>query len=182
MYVHGMLHRVEGDIDNTRAWYGNVCEAEIFREVWGGNAIDRGKGGSDEVPEVARAGWKHFLDRLERYRDRSARRRKLRRKSETGRVAGDDKDKDHLDSDTPGTSVPLTPPEDIKDWKAEAELLRATSLWEILRVLRFCERKFGMGVLDNAKGEFLGRIESGDARLQKIAEGMITGGEGWRVF
>lgn len=177
MYVHGMLHRVEGDIDNARAWYGNVCEAEVFKEVWDGE-----KSGSDEIPEIAKSGWKHFLTRLERYRDRSARRQKLRRQSQTGRDPDKDKDKQHLDPDPSTANIPLSSPEDIKDWKAEAELLRATSLWEILRVLRFCERKFGTGVLENARGEFLGRIESGDLRLQRIAEGMVTGGEGWRVF
>ncbi|MCJ1407807.1 hypothetical protein MMC19_001878 [Ptychographa xylographoides] len=35
MYLHGILHRIEGDYDNARAWYGNVCESEVFRENWG---------------------------------------------------------------------------------------------------------------------------------------------------
>ncbi|KAJ4506836.1 hypothetical protein HRR83_002943 [Exophiala dermatitidis] len=34
MYVHGILHRVEGDLDNARAWYGDVCGEEVFRVVW----------------------------------------------------------------------------------------------------------------------------------------------------
>lgn len=36
MFLHGILHRIEGDYDNARAWYRNVAESEVFREVWEG--------------------------------------------------------------------------------------------------------------------------------------------------
>jgi len=35
MYIHGLLHRIEGDYVNARAWYNNVCESEVFVAVWG---------------------------------------------------------------------------------------------------------------------------------------------------
>ncbi len=35
MFLHGILHRVEGDYDNARAWYGNVKESEVFAYAWG---------------------------------------------------------------------------------------------------------------------------------------------------
>jgi len=34
MYLHGILHRVEGDYDNARAWYSDVDASEVFRKVW----------------------------------------------------------------------------------------------------------------------------------------------------
>ena len=34
MFLHGILHRIEGDYDNARAWYSNVAESEIFGKVW----------------------------------------------------------------------------------------------------------------------------------------------------
>ncbi|KAL8745317.1 MAG: hypothetical protein Q9184_007892, partial [Pyrenodesmia sp. 2 TL-2023] len=34
MYLHGILHRIEGDYDNARAWYGNVEASEVFGFVW----------------------------------------------------------------------------------------------------------------------------------------------------
>ena len=34
MFLHGILHRVEGDYDNARAWYGNVKDSEVFKSVW----------------------------------------------------------------------------------------------------------------------------------------------------
>lgn len=41
MLLHALLHRVEGDYDNARAWYGDVCESPVFEAVW--------KGGKEEV-------------------------------------------------------------------------------------------------------------------------------------
>jgi hypothetical protein len=35
MFVHGILHRIEGDYDNARAWYCDVEEANGFKVVWG---------------------------------------------------------------------------------------------------------------------------------------------------
>lgn len=51
MYLHGILHRVEGDYDNARAWYGDVAESEVFERVWGKNGGLKGA--------------KAFIDRVE---------------------------------------------------------------------------------------------------------------------
>ncbi len=59
MYLHGILHRVEGDYDNARAWYGDVQDSEVFQTVWSEN--EGGKEGAwrliDDV-EKARKGSK----------------------------------------------------------------------------------------------------------------------------
>ena len=34
MFLHGILHRIEGDYDNARAWYSNVSESEVFGRAW----------------------------------------------------------------------------------------------------------------------------------------------------
>ncbi|MCJ1474970.1 hypothetical protein MMC13_003630 [Lambiella insularis] len=34
MYLHGILHRIEGDYDNARAWYGNVADTEVYKKAW----------------------------------------------------------------------------------------------------------------------------------------------------
>lgn len=44
MHLHALLHRIEGDYDNARAWYGDLAakgeDAECFMHVW--------KGGKEE--------------------------------------------------------------------------------------------------------------------------------------
>lgn len=156
MYVHGILHRVEGDIDNCRSWYGQVKETDLFVKVWQEKEKEVAN-----LPEIAHQGWEHFLDRLERYRDRT--------KKRATKVVRDGS----------RTSLKFS---QFESWADEEEHLRETSLWEIKQVLRLCEQKFGIGEIADARKEFLGRIESGDTRLAKIAEEMITGGEGWRIF
>lgn len=43
MFLHGILHRIEGDYDNARAWYRNVAGSEVFKRVWeGGEEEARG--------------------------------------------------------------------------------------------------------------------------------------------
>lgn len=34
MFIHGLLHRVEGDYRNAEAWYGNVAHSDVFKNVW----------------------------------------------------------------------------------------------------------------------------------------------------
>ncbi|KAL8861852.1 MAG: hypothetical protein Q9178_001721 [Gyalolechia marmorata] len=40
MFLHGILHRIEGDYDNARAWYGNVSESGVFKHTWPGGKGD----------------------------------------------------------------------------------------------------------------------------------------------
>lgn len=35
MYLHGVLHRIEGDYRNAELWYKDVSESDIFKGVWG---------------------------------------------------------------------------------------------------------------------------------------------------
>lgn len=58
MYLHGILHRIEGDYDNARYWYSDVKPCELYTKVWGsggksfkdvvGQQGDRDGGGKDE--------------------------------------------------------------------------------------------------------------------------------------
>lgn len=36
MFIHGLLHRVEGDYRNAEAWYGDVCASDGFKRCWPG--------------------------------------------------------------------------------------------------------------------------------------------------
>lgn len=40
MFLHGILHRIEGDYDNARAWYDNVSDSDVFKHTWPGGKDD----------------------------------------------------------------------------------------------------------------------------------------------
>lgn len=37
MMLHAVLHRIEGDYENARAWYSDVGDSEVFERVWDGS-------------------------------------------------------------------------------------------------------------------------------------------------
>jgi hypothetical protein len=41
MFLHGILHRIEGDYDNARAWYGDVKDSEVFAYAWGRSSASK---------------------------------------------------------------------------------------------------------------------------------------------
>lgn len=45
--LHGILHRIEGDYENARAWYRDVKDSDVFRTVWG-------DGGSEKAMDFVR--------------------------------------------------------------------------------------------------------------------------------
>jgi hypothetical protein len=41
MILHGILHRIEGDYENSRAWYRDVKETEAFQAIWGEGGLNK---------------------------------------------------------------------------------------------------------------------------------------------
>ncbi|KAG8528267.1 uncharacterized protein KY384_007184 [Bacidia gigantensis] len=66
MFLHGILHRIEGDFDNARAWYRNVEESEVFRQTWG---VGKGED-EEEIKGLERA--RDFISRVEGFVKRKA--------------------------------------------------------------------------------------------------------------
>lgn len=71
MYIHGLLHRIEGDYDNTRAWYFDVQDSECFTSIWG-EATDEERKEAESIKDQYRVGKvpaqrkpRDFLDRVE---------------------------------------------------------------------------------------------------------------------
>ncbi|KAL1311073.1 hypothetical protein AAFC00_001282 [Neodothiora populina] len=71
MYIHGLLHRIEGDLDNTRAWYADVQDSDCFISVWG-EATHEERKEADSIKDQYRVGkapaqkrTRDFLDAVE---------------------------------------------------------------------------------------------------------------------
>ncbi|KAI9716942.1 MAG: hypothetical protein M1812_005091 [Candelaria pacifica] len=58
MYLHGILHRIEGDYDNARAWYGDVAVSDVYKKIWDGGEEAKVEGGEDKGRE--------FIGKVER--------------------------------------------------------------------------------------------------------------------
>jgi hypothetical protein len=60
MLLHGILHRIEGDYDNARAWYGDVARNEngghLLDKAWN---VDQGKGKNKALD---------FIDKVEKFK------------------------------------------------------------------------------------------------------------------
>ena len=132
MYLHGILHRIEGDVNNARCWYGDVTDSDVLKQVWT-NA---------EQP------WEKFLDRVEAQKETIA-----------------------------GRGEPQEKAGQVSQQSERADLQRM-SLWELKRVLRFCEDKFGTGEVFDAGGTWV----QPEAHIADKSDAMIVGGEGWREF
>ncbi|KAL6242715.1 hypothetical protein RBB50_010361 [Rhinocladiella similis] len=182
MYLHGILHRVEGDIENARAWYGDVKNEEVFRFVWqegdddkddDNDAVDRdhavdrdgdgdGDGHETSKPESGcyekRA--REFLSRVESYK----------RCHPTTTTTTTTASASNAEKDVSTTS---------KD-DNDNDTIAQTSLRELQRFMTFCERKFGTSPVSVSDASEIW-VSMADTYKEKAAN-MITGGEGWREF
>ncbi|KAI9647201.1 hypothetical protein NHQ30_003584 [Ciborinia camelliae] len=75
MYLHGILHRIEGDYDNARAWYSDVKESEIYSKLWGKGGQtwkawreEHKNGGNREFLD----GGQKFLDAVQKFKETQA--------------------------------------------------------------------------------------------------------------
>lgn len=179
MYIHGILHRIEGDLDNTRAWYGDVKSSEVFQSVWTG--MDSEDGG--RPPSVkARAS-----DQEPQALDGHIRKNSVQSTGTSGQTTPSAEAFDSAMSfvdqvesyKVNSLSSASRPKQDsAKSVVPEEETLAEVSLRELRRVLSFCAGKFGTESVADASNIWVAMNEK---HADKAAE-MIVGGEGWREF
>jgi len=68
MYLHGILHRIEGDYINARMWYSDVQKSEVYQKVWGKEGItfkqtEKGEGSWEEMDAGQR-----FLNDVQKFK------------------------------------------------------------------------------------------------------------------
>jgi hypothetical protein len=145
MYLHGILHRFEGDIDNARAWYGDVKASEVFNWVWGGIGAhdgDNPRGPEKDKAHVAYERAMSFLDRVEA-------------------------------SKNPALSTSSSPAKPVAETDGmNGMTLTDMSIQEMQRVLSFCERKYGFGRISDASHVWVSMNEKhADKAAQMITGG-----------
>lgn len=72
MYLHGILHRIEGDYGNARAWYSDVKESDVYSKIWGKGGQtwkawqeEHGNGGDRKSLDEGQK----FLDAVQRFKE-----------------------------------------------------------------------------------------------------------------
>ncbi|KAK5458171.1 hypothetical protein LTS15_004250 [Exophiala xenobiotica] len=188
MYAHGILHRLEGDIDNARAWYGDVKDAQVFQAVWGGGEGDTLSGDGDRDRDNstfsssshadANGGTNNnnqafnkackFLDQIEFYKSSIL----------SSSSSSSSSSCSSASSSSKATSTSTSSPAPASTSPAPADMIRTTSLAELSHFLKFCERKFTTDPLTDASSVW---TSMADKHKDQAAQ-MITGGEGWREF
>lgn len=144
MYIHGILHRIEGDLDNTRAWYGDVKSSEVFQAVWTG--MDSEDGGrppsvtaraSDQEPQALDG---HTRNNSDQSIETSGQTTPSAEAFDSAMSFVDQVESYKVNS----LSSASRPKQDsAKSVVPEEETLAEVSLRELRRVLSFCAGKFG---------------------------------------
>ena len=85
MFLHGILHRIEGDYDNARAWYSDVQDSDIYKKVWGSGGISwkAAKEGAKDI-EVLDDG-QQFLNAVQRCKESAGKYRREELEGESRR-------------------------------------------------------------------------------------------------
>jgi hypothetical protein len=173
MYLHGILHRVEGDLDNARAWYTDVQDSEAFRYVWG-----RDQGDTCSVSDSGNAQNGSLHRNRNRNRHSSVTSQSLTSTYNAYTSPKADNSKTAIEralfflgnlGDAKAT---------VRSGQAAAGHLIQTSLDELSCLWDFCEKKFGTEPVSESSGIWVSMA----AKHADIAEKMTTGGEGWREF
>ena len=155
MALHGVLHRIEGDFDNNRAWLADVFDAARGRI----KAAKLEGQTEEEREEVGR-----FLLFVWGYPLRS------RRNEEAECGLEDARKRALVLTDEVGALR--------KKREGEENGLSAKCKEELERVLEWCEGKFGTERVVDATSAWAKPME----HVQEIGEDQVSGGKGWREF
>ena len=172
--LHAILHRIEGDIENARAWYGSTLEAVGGSQ--GSDGVGEPNGDrKDDASNVLEAAWP------------------VSSSSSSSALDGPTQHNNDASGDTTTTTPTTSSTAHTRalaflDAAAsirsktkctdEVARLATESLEEIRRVLRWCEEKYGTASVSDATTVWTRMAEE----HREMAQGMIVGGEGWREF
>lgn len=155
MFLHGILHRIEGDLNNARCWYSDVNGSEVFTKVWGEgktfkefrDSVDAGDSAEkwQESSYGVRGENEGILDEGQRFLNRVQAFQKMKAKDRT------DEEKRRLEEE---------------------------SMREINGVIEWCKEKFGVEKWQDASSAWV----ENDDEIKGISQEMLSGDKGRRKF
>lgn len=157
MYIHGLLHRIEGDYANCLAWYADVSESAVFESFYG--SADGSKQGP--VAELL-----EFLSPEERQRCSPKDENEKQPAQECARIFI--RSIDRLQQASKMGS----------DFDRRKANLQKVSAAELEALVDWCISKFGTEKLEDASAAW----SQPSQETKEIGERMVSGGEGYRKF
>lgn len=196
MFDHALLHRIEGDIENARAWYADVAGSGAFEYVWADG--DGAETLGERVTEAEAVAVKT--------RAAMAKEQEQKPGDEESQMTDFDGDASNGTATTFGHAEPgsddarskssalprahsfLDRVRDLQKsankqrsqdaWKAEYKALSVLSEREVRRLLMWLEKRFGTQSMEDASSQFPRKA----GKFKEMASKQLVGGEGWRSF
>lgn len=185
MALHGMLHRIEGDIENARCWYLDVMHSDIFAHAWPSNSSTT-NGSNNSKHDQGQRPNTNTNTKMSDYNttDKSSKQEFESKPAEAraklpGQVTDFLDRKQRLRSHVLKSSVNPLPAGTTR--ADEEAALTAISAREIKAVREFCEGKFGTERCPNALDDYVGVGEQ-RGEIGETKNAMLVGGEGFRHF
>ncbi|KAL9086221.1 MAG: hypothetical protein Q9159_004286 [Coniocarpon cinnabarinum] len=172
MLLHAVLHRLEGDYENSRAWYTDVSQKsenhrknvrmpeQASEDVW---TFTYPQGVSET---------NNFLDSLMQWRVAHEPAYKRTHPDLTASVSNG-----HSNNPN-GTSISHDAQQGMSQM-SDIEYLRKWHECELRKLWTWCSRRYGLQKWEQADGEF---VDGSDDKYEEMKKSQVVGGEGWRQF
>ncbi|KAF4554024.1 Hypothetical protein D9617_5g069000 [Elsinoe fawcettii] len=199
MYIHGLLHRIEGDYDNCRAWYADVCTSPAFLSFYSPGASvtsDPPTSESQSKDQAPKASYSNYKDSsfpsplqfLSSSRDleddlddeshsslqSGSNEPRILHTKAGGKLASQTSARYFISAIQKLRNTSTSSPEYAQ---RKAELEKASEA-EIEALVKFCMDKYGSKQLKDATTVW---VQPGEEH-RAMGEEMVSGGEGWRKF
>jgi len=165
MYIHGILHRVEGDYDNARAWYADVCSTPAFTQFWGKDDPDDSSNTTDSAAQKGADAGKVTFGDDERWHDERGQKAPPQTSARIFLNSIEALRKSH--SKQNGASD-----DDL------SSSLASQSRAEIEALIAYCAQRFGTEAWTDAREAYVQPSEE----TRAMGQDMVSGGEGFRKF
>ncbi|GAM86141.1 hypothetical protein ANO11243_041520 [Dothideomycetidae sp. 11243] len=160
MYIHGLLHRIEGDYSNCLAWYADVASSEVFQSFYGRS--------EDETTHSPAEEHLSFLPSSERQSLSSP------AKVEDEKLPPQSAARIFIRA----IKALHSAPNKNDDYKSREASLEKVSAAEMQALTKWCVDRFGTEKLEDASGAWA----VSDEHTREIGQKMVSGGEGYRKF
>jgi len=196
MALHALLHRYEGHISNSRAWYTDIAGCGVLEYIW----AEKGDVDAARDPAAVHKMARKAIDADDKAKEEAGLSDKDAEAKHSAQNNADDKDAtavgttaaqekskglpkataflDRVAAVQGAATAPHKFDGGAEAYEQEIQDLQRISETECRRLLAWCEVKYGTEKLVDARSEYAPMSE----KISEMATKQVMGGEGWRQF